>query len=69
MLQISGLAKILQGTDDFRVSRTDIKLLGDELADHSVQTRFDKHAIKCLIKWEALVCSTWLRMYDLRLTV
>ncbi|KAH7093109.1 hypothetical protein FB567DRAFT_609442 [Paraphoma chrysanthemicola] len=34
---------------------TDIKSLEEELADHAVQTRFDKHAIKCLEKWESLV--------------
>ncbi|KAH7083176.1 hypothetical protein BKA63DRAFT_584450 [Paraphoma chrysanthemicola] len=38
--------------------KTDIKLLEDELADHAVQTRFDKHAIKCLEKWESLNAAT-----------
>jgi hypothetical protein len=34
---------------------TAIKALEDELAGHEVQTRFDKHALKCLAKWESLV--------------
>jgi hypothetical protein len=31
---------------------SDIKTLEDELADHSLQTRFDKHAMKCLSSWK-----------------
>ncbi|KAH3960319.1 hypothetical protein HBH52_237480 [Parastagonospora nodorum] len=37
---------------------TDIKAIEDELADHTVQTRFDKHAIRCLNKWENLNAAT-----------
>jgi hypothetical protein len=47
---------------------TDIKALEDELADRPVQTRFDKNAMKCLNKWENLVCRSLMRICELTLT-
>lgn len=38
--------------------KTDINQLKKELSDHDLQDKFDKHAIKCLERWEQLVSQT-----------